>query len=144
MEELGRKRRKADGSQGEVRIRRRSSFYETKPVGYEDQPDFINAVIEVETNLTPRELLLLIQEVERALGRKRTIRWGPRTIDIDILLYDGLQVDEPDLQVPHPRMWERGFVLVPLAELVPGMKSPDGRTVRELACEIEEALRSSR
>jgi len=105
----------------QVRLTARSSDYATPPWGVEDQPRFINLCIVVETSLTPQALLARAQAVERALGRKREAerRWGPRTIDIDILAYDDLTLDEPDLTLPHPRMFERAFVLVPLAEIVP-------------------------
>jgi 2-amino-4-hydroxy-6-hydroxymethyldihydropteridine diphosphokinase len=100
-----------------------STFIETDPVGGpEGQPKFVNAAVAVDTTLSPRELLGACQEVERALGRERgpdEVRWGPRTIDIDILLYGKQVVDEPDLRIPHPRMHEREFVLVPLAQIAP-------------------------
>lgn len=107
-----------DGN-GKLRVTRVSGIYETDPVGYKDQPPFLNLVAEAVSWVSPRELLGLVKGVEASLGRKPTFRWGPRVMDIDILLYGGLSVNEPDLQIPHPRMWERGFVLVPLAELLP-------------------------
>lgn len=95
-----------------------SRVYETQPVGGPQQPDFLNAVIEVETDLAPRPLLEACIAIEDEMGRERTPeRWGPRNIDIDILSYADEQVDEPDLQIPHPRMHERGFVVIPLFEL---------------------------
>ena len=97
-----------------------SPIYETDPVGGPDgQPPYLNAVVELDTDLSPRELLDLCQGLETAAGRVRTERWGPRTLDVDVLLVGDLTVDEPDLQVPHPRMWERDFVLRPLADLAP-------------------------
>ena len=104
---------------GAVRLVARSSDYRTPPWGDEDQPAFVNACILVTTDLAPRALLERAHAVERALGRNRALerRWGPRTIDIDILTYDALVVNEPDLILPHPRMFERAFVLVPLAEI---------------------------
>ena len=110
----------------EVRLIARSSDYRTPPWGVKDQPPFINLCIAVETTLGPRELLARAQEVERRLGRDRAHekRWGPRTADIDILAYDDLTVDEPDLTLPHPRLFERAFVLVPLAEIAPTVSSP--------------------
>ncbi len=97
-----------------------SSVYETDPVGGPpDQDPYLNLVAELRTSLSPRELLEAAQAVEAAGGRVRAERWGPRTIDVDVLLVGDLVVDEPDLVVPHPRMWERGFVLVPLSELAP-------------------------
>lgn len=107
-----------DGTPG-IRVSRESSFVETEPVGITAQPKFLNAVIEIETGLEPRELLSVVKETEARLGRRQTFRWGPREIDIDILLYDEIQVDEPGLQIPHPRMHEREFVLGPLREIAP-------------------------
>ena len=102
-----------------VRLLRRSSDYRTPPWGVADQPAFINAVIIVATSLDPHTLLARAQAVERALGRNRASepRWGPRPIDIDILAYDNVTLREPDLTLPHPRLFERAFVLVPLAEI---------------------------
>lgn len=97
----------------------RSRDYSTPPWGRTDQPPFINAAIEVETALTARQLLDLGLGTERALGRQRLEKWGPRSIDIDILLYGDERHDEPDLKIPHPFMLERAFVLVPLADIVP-------------------------
>ena len=104
---------------GTVRLLRRSSDYRTPPWGVADQPAFINAVIIVATSLDPHTLLARAQAVERALGRNRASepRWGPRPIDIDILAYDNVTLREPDLTLPHPRLFERAFVLVPLAEI---------------------------
>ena len=117
----------------EVRLVARSSDYRTPPWGVTDQAPFVNACIAVDTTLAPEALLERALAVERALGRERTReqRWGPRTIDIDILAYDDLIIDEPELTLPHPRMFERAFVLVPLAEIAPdrvikGMSIRDG------------------
>jgi pantoate--beta-alanine ligase len=107
-----------------VRILRRSSLVETEPVGGPPQGRYLNGVLEVETTLEPRALLETLAGVEQALGRERTVRNGPREIDLDILLYGDLVVDEPDLQIPHPRMLERGFVLDPLKEIAPGRIHP--------------------
>lgn len=112
-----------------------SSVYETAPVGYVDQPPFLNAVVAIETELSPHELLAACQAIEAALGRVRTVRWGPRTIDLDIILIDDLQIDDERLTVPHPRMAERAFVLVPLAEIAPGAKSA-GEEVSVLAAKV--------
>jgi 2-amino-4-hydroxy-6-hydroxymethyldihydropteridine diphosphokinase len=111
-----------------------SSFRETDPVGYVDQPRFLNGACAVETDLTARELLERLLAVERALGRERGTgpRWGPRTIDLDLLLYGEETVDEPGLTVPHPRLTERSFALEPLLELAPGLRLPDGRAVRDV------------
>jgi len=97
-----------------------SPVYETAPVGGPPQPAYLNAVVAVETRQSPRQLLEVAQRLESAAGRIRGERWGPRTLDIDVLLVGDEEVDEPDLVVPHPRLAERAFVLVPLADLVPG------------------------
>lgn len=115
-----------------VRVTRRSSLYETKPVGYRNQPDFINAVIEVETSLTPQELIGLTKSIEEKLQRQRLIIWGPRTIDMDILFYNDQSINEPHLQVPHPEIEKRAFVLVPLAEIAGNRRHPSGKTINEM------------
>ena len=108
----------------EVRVRKVSSLYRTEPVGHREQEDFLNAVAEIETDRSPEELLRLCSSVEDELGRERTVRWGPRTIDLDLLLYGDRIVSTPSLTIPHPRMAERGFVLVPLAEIAPQAVHP--------------------
>jgi 2-amino-4-hydroxy-6-hydroxymethyldihydropteridine diphosphokinase len=120
-----------DASTG-VRVVRSSRVYETRPVGGPAQPDFLNAVIEVATELEPVELLHACQRVEAALGRTREVRWGPRTIDIDVLGFDERRIDEPELVVPHPRMHQRAFVLAPLLELDADPPLPGGRAIRSL------------
>jgi 2-amino-4-hydroxy-6-hydroxymethyldihydropteridine diphosphokinase len=111
-----------------------SSFRDTEPVGYVEQPRFLNAVAAVDTELGARELLERLLAVERELGRERVgPRYGPRTIDLDLLLYGDEEIVEPGLVVPHPRLAERAFVLEPLAELAPDLVLPDGRRVAELA-----------
>ena len=112
-----------------VRILRGSHVYESPPWGRTDQPPFLNQVIEVETTLPPPLLLARCREIEDALGRVRRERWGPRTIDIDVLLYGDLVIQTPDLVVPHAELRRRAFVLVPLAELAPGLRLPTGETV---------------
>lgn len=112
---------------GHVRVTRRSSLYETAPIGMTAQPWFLNLVAEVDTALDPVELLDLALAVERQLGRIRTQRWGPRTVDIDILLYDGQEVNTKVLVIPHPEMTRRRFVLEPLVEIAPDAALPDGR-----------------
>ena len=103
-----------------------SPVYETDPVGGPGgQGPYLNLVVEVETDLSPRALLGVCHRLEAAAERVRQERWGPRTLDVDILLYDDLTVDEPDLQIPHPRMWQRRFVLAPLADLAPDLVEPD-------------------
>jgi 2-amino-4-hydroxy-6-hydroxymethyldihydropteridine diphosphokinase len=101
-----------------------SQVYETEPVGYEDQDWFYNAVALLEVELSPLELLKLMMATEQELGRKRLIHWGPRTIDLDILLYDDLVINQKDLIIPHPRMAERAFVMVPLSEIAPEVEVP--------------------
>lgn len=103
-----------------------SSCYETAPVGLTDQPDFWNIAVRLETALAPHDLLEATQRIEAELGRTRTVRWGPRTMDIDILLYDHVVLDTPALTIPHPRLHERAFVLVPLLELWPAAALPAG------------------
>lgn len=117
---------------------RQSSLYETAPVGKTDQPEFLNLVAEVETALDPEALLDLIQAIERDLGRTRDVRWGPRTLDIDILLYDSVSVRTERLTVPHPEMTRRRFVLEPLLEIVPDAVLPDGRPVRTLLAAVAD------
>jgi 2-amino-4-hydroxy-6-hydroxymethyldihydropteridine diphosphokinase len=106
-------------------------------VGYAAQPDFLNAVVEVETSLPPAALLEVALDVERRLGRERRLRWGPRNVDIDLLLYDDVRIDEPGLTVPHPYLHERAFVLVPLAEIAPDLLLPDGRSAQQAAEEVK-------
>ena len=110
-----------------VEISRASSIYQTAPWGYLEQPHFLNSVLEIATNLAPVPLLELTQSIERLIGRQPGIRFGPRLVDIDILLYgdQSVHLEEPDLQIPHPRMHLRAFVLVPLAELAPGLTLPN-------------------
>jgi len=114
-----------------------SEFLETAPVGGPPQPDYLNAAVTVETERTPRELLALAQRLEREAGRERGIRFGPRTLDVDLLLYGEERVEEPDLVVPHPRLAERRFVLEPLAEIALDWPVPGtGRTVGELLADL--------
>ncbi len=101
-----------------------SSFYNTEPVGYEKQEDFVNAVAALETKLSPEALLAACREIEDELGRKRDLRWGPRTIDLDILLYGEERIETQDLIIPHPLMHLRRFVLVPLCEIAPSARHP--------------------
>lgn len=102
-----------------------SPVYETDPVGGPDQPPYLNCVVELDVDLTPRQLLGICHRLESAAHRVRTLRWGPRTLDVDILLVGDTTVDEPDLQIPHPRMRQRRFVLQPLRDLAPELVAED-------------------
>jgi 2-amino-4-hydroxy-6-hydroxymethyldihydropteridine diphosphokinase len=120
----------------EIRIKRTSSLYETEPQDLPHQPWFLNLVVEIETSLFPLQLLARIQRIEKELGRQRIVPKGPRTIDIDILLFGNFAIDSAKLQVPHPRMNDRRFVLEPLAELAPDLRHPiSRRTIREILAE---------
>lgn len=105
-----------------IDITKKSSYYMTEPIGYKEQEWFLNIVIEINTDLSPYELLDYCNHVENQLKRKRLIRWGPRTIDIDILLYESYSSKEEKLIIPHPRMTERAFVMIPLKEIAPDIK----------------------
>lgn len=110
-----------------------SSVYETEPVGSVEQPAFLNMVARVRTELAPERLLDALQQIEQALGRTRTVRRGPRTIDLDILLIEDLRISTPRLTVPHREMTRRQFVLAPLAEIAPGLELPGGSTAGDLS-----------
>ncbi len=115
-------------------LSRASSIYETSPWGYANQPDFLNLVLEVRTMLSPTELLKSAKALEKEMGREPCIRYGPRLIDVDLLLYGDLVYDKPGLQIPHPRLHQRMFVLAPLEELAPGLMHPTLRlTIEQLA-----------
>ncbi len=116
-----------------IMLRRRAPVYETAPLGYTDQDWFLNTVVEVETTLPARELLERMLEIERQLGRERGERWGLRVIDLDLLLFGAERIAEPGLLVPHPRLSERAFVVVPLADLRPELDLPDGGQASVLA-----------
>lgn len=126
---------------GDCEVAAVSSAYLTRPVGVEDQPDFVNAVAVVRTTLSPAQLLQRCLDVESRLGRRRTLRWGPRVIDIDILTYsvcsESVAVREDSLSIPHPRMMERAFVLVPLAEIAPDLLLVDGSTALQAAGRVD-------
>lgn len=122
----------------QTRVARVSSLYRTPPWGRTDQPDFLNAVAELRTGLSPRALLERCLLAEASLHRVRDERWGPRSIDLDILLFDHLEIEEEGLRVPHPRMLERAFVLVPLAEIAPEI-AIQGRTIADHLAGLDEA-----
>ncbi|WP_419882639.1 2-amino-4-hydroxy-6-hydroxymethyldihydropteridine diphosphokinase [Peribacillus sp. B-H-3] len=112
----------------EIQVVDSSSLYETEPVGFLDQEDFLNAVIKAETSLKADELLVYCLQIEKELGRKRIIRWGPRTLDLDILLYNHENIETEDLIIPHPRILDRAFVIIPLLEIDPHITLPKMET----------------
>ncbi len=119
----------------------RSSIYETKAWGITDQPDFLNMAVCVETVNTPEELLTIILDIETGMGRHRTVKWGPRIIDIDILFYNNAIVEKPNLTIPHPFMQERRFTLTPLAELAPDYVHPKlHKTINQLLANCPDEL----
>ena len=122
----------------ELDIVKISSLYKTPPWGIEDQDWFVNACVEITTTLSPHELLEQCLATEKHLKRKRTLRWGPRTIDIDVLTFENYESDETKLTVPHPRMLERAFVLVPLAEIAPELMV-QGHSVQHWLCGVEQS-----
>jgi 2-amino-4-hydroxy-6-hydroxymethyldihydropteridine diphosphokinase len=125
--------------QADIEVTRVSAFRDTEPVGYVDQPRFLNGVVEIETGLSARALLGVLLELERAFGRDRGTAppQGPRTLDLDLLLYGDETIDEPLLAVPHPRLQERKFVLEPLAELDPGLEIPGQGPVEALLAKLD-------
>ena len=125
------------GASEGVAVRAASQLRETEPVGVVDQPAFLNGAVELDTDLSARELLDRLLDVERELGRVRGERWGPRTIDLDLLVFGAETIDEPGLRVPHPRLHERRFALEPLAELAPDLVVPGRGTVSELLAELD-------
>ena len=121
-----------------TRLVRCSSLYRSAPVGFADQPDFVNAVASLETSLKPVELLSQLQAIERNQGRKRSFKNAPRSLDLDLLLVDQMTLDLPHLKVPHPRMHERAFVLEPLLEIAPAIAIPGLRPVADCLSEIKD------
>ena len=120
-----------------TRVERASSFYRTAPLGHADQPEFVNAVASLETALMPRELLDALLGIEEAAGRERTFRNAPRVLDLDLLLYADQIIDAPGLEVPHPRMHERAFVLIPLLEIAPDIVIPRRGRAADLLGRLE-------
>ncbi len=120
-----------------ISIKSCSSVYETSPIGFTDQNDFLNMVIEIETSLTPSELLVITQGIQQKAGREFKVRWGPRTLDLDILLYNQENIEMDELKIPHPRMFERGFVIIPLKEVAPSLYfSSVGKTIDQVYQEL--------
>ena len=113
-----------DAFDPEIIVTAESHVYETPPWGYEDQPAFLNMVVKAETDLEPESLLAYLKQLEVELGREDNFRWGPRLIDLDILFYDDLVIESPPLVIPHPRLHERGFVLIPLLDIAPDIVHP--------------------
>ena len=130
----------------DIKILKISSLYETEPVGYVKQDWFVNACLKAETNLSPRQLLSVLKDIEKKLKKKKKfIRWGPRTIDLDILLYDNLRLKTKDLVIPHPEMHKRAFVLIPLMELEPNLVHPTKRkSILELLANLKKSKRVKR
>lgn len=122
-----------------VRVRKVSSVYRTAPWGEREQPDFLNAVAEIETDLDAEQLLAELIRLERQAGRTRERRWGPRTLDLDLLLHGDTQCKQAHVQLPHPRMHERAFVLIPLAELAPTLVLGEHGTVLDALARVDQA-----
>ena len=127
------------GSIEHTRVLTVSSLYRTAPVGYADQPDFINAVAKLQTGLSPHEMLEALHAIENRHGRRRSVRNAPRTLDLDLLLYGTRVSAEADLTLPHPRMHERAFVLMPLAEIAPDLTVPGRASVAQLLARVERS-----
>lgn len=116
-----------------LKVKKQSSMHETEPWGVKDQPKFINMAIEIETSKKPEDLLGILKNIENQMGRTESVKWGQRIIDLDILLYDDLILETPHLEIPHPFMHEREFVLKPLCEIAPDKKHPIiGKTIKDL------------
>jgi len=121
-----------------IQIIARSSWYKTAPIGEPEQSDYLNACAILQVAMSPEAVLAILMKIEQEFGRVRNVRWGPRTLDLDILLYENMIVDTPDLQIPHPRMVERAFVLIPLAEIAPLWIEPiSGNTISQLVQKLD-------
>jgi len=125
------------GQHQEIQISRVSSLYQTAPVGFLQQADFVNAVIQIQTCLSPQALLEVLLNIELKHGRERPFKDAPRTLDLDLLLYDQVEINTPALTLPHPRMFSRGFVLVPLAEIAPQLNILNRGKVADLMARID-------
>ncbi len=124
-----------------IELEKVSSIYETEPVGYKRQNKFLNAVCEVSTSISPYQLLDLLKNIEKKMGRKKTFKWGPRNIDLDILLFDALVIDENGLHIPHKELDKRKFVLLPLCEIAPGVVHPVLKTsIRKLLLNLNKSV----
>ncbi len=125
--------------QEDIRIVKVSRLYETAPVGKTDQNWFLNAVVQLDTSLSPEVLLQILQKIEHDLDRKRDIRWGPRTIDLDIIAYGQIELTGPSLTIPHPRAHQRAFVLMPLSDIDPSFSFPNGEKISSLLAELNNS-----
>ncbi|HYW20992.1 MAG TPA: 2-amino-4-hydroxy-6-hydroxymethyldihydropteridine diphosphokinase [Nodularia sp. (in: cyanobacteria)] len=124
-----------------IELAKQSSWYQSKPVGGPPQPDYINGCALLNVHLSPHELLAVLLGIEQEFGRVRMVRWGARTLDLDLIFYEDLVLDTPDLLLPHPRMQERAFVLMPLAEIAPDWQDPrTGRSVLELLAAVDHSI----
>jgi 2-amino-4-hydroxy-6-hydroxymethyldihydropteridine diphosphokinase len=123
----------------DIQLDKVSSLYQTSPVGYLNQADFINAVAKINTSLSPQALLEVLLNIELNQGRERPFKDAPRTLDLDLLLFDQIEIDTPSLTLPHPRMFSRGFVLVPLAEIAPQIDIPKQGKLSDLIAQISTA-----
>ena len=122
----------------ETSLVRCSSLYRSAPLGPQDQPDFINAVVKLQTGLTADKLLEQLQQIEKTHGRIRTVHWGPRTLDLDLLLFGNMRIKTENLTVPHPHIAERGFVLSPLLEIDPAIDIPGRGSASDLLCKLDQ------